>query len=474
MQVALPPGQASIDDLATPLHEVTFAVVDLETTGGAPAGFGITEVGAVKLRGGECQGTFQTFVNPGEPIPPFVSALTGITEAMVTPAPSVAEVLPPLLEFLRGAVIVGHNVRYDLAFLDAALAAHGYPPLLSHRRVDTLGIARRLVRDEVTDLRLATLARHLRVPTTPTHRALEDALATGEVLHALLERAGTLGVLALDDLLGLSTIRAHPTAGKLKFTARLPRGPGVYLFRDRHGRVLYAGRASNLRARTRRHFAADGRRTVPQLLRETEAIDHVVCTHPIEAIVRHLRLVREHEPRFNPEPKAWRRYAYVSFGRDERCQLAPLASKAAARLVRDAITTAVADRKLVGSIVTRALDGEPELLTEPVAEQLAALVDAERFEDAALTRDRLAALTAALARQRLLESTLAMGTVRIDGLEIADGRLVLAEDAPRVTDRETVVLREEVDELVAVARWLERSPLPTTPAAAAATSATLS
>jgi DNA polymerase-3 subunit epsilon len=469
MPVALPPGQASIDDLATPLHEVTFAVVDLETTGGAPDGRGITEVGAVKLRGGECQGTLQTFVNPGEPIPPFVSALTGITEEMVTPAPGVAEVLPSLLEFLRGTVIVGHNVRYDLAFLDAALAAHDYPPLLAHWRVDTLALARRLVRDELTDLRLATLARHLRVPTTPTHRALDDARATGEVLHALLERAGTLGALALDDLLELPTMRAHPTSGKLKLTARLPRLPGVYLFRDRQGHVLYVGRASNLRGRVRRHFAADGRRTVPQLLRETAAIDHVVCTHPLEAIVRQLRLVGEHEPRWNPEWKAWRRYAYVAFGGGERPRLAPLPSRAAARLVRDAIMTAVGDRKRVRSVVARALDGEPGLLIEPIEEHLCTLVAAERFEEAALTRDRLAALTGALARQRLLDTTRATGTVRIDGLEISGGRLVLADDTAPPAEPDTAVQREEVDELLAVARWLRRSRLLTPAATAAAT-----
>ncbi|MGH9050978.1 MAG: exonuclease domain-containing protein [Acidimicrobiia bacterium] len=472
MEVALPLGRASIDDLATPLHEVTFVVVDLETTGGAPAGCGITEVGAVKLRGGECQGTFQTLVNPGEPIPPFVSALTGISEAMVTPAPSVAEVLPSLLEFLGGAVLVGHNVRYDLAFLRAALAAHGYPGWLAHRRVDTLAMARRLVRDEVADLRLGTLARHLRVPTTPTHRALDDARATGEVLHALLERAGTLGVLALDDLLELPAMRAHPTSGKLKLTARLPRVHGVYLLRDRVGRVLYVGRAANLRARVRRHFAADGRRTVPQLVRETTAIEHVVCTHPLEAIVRRLRLIREHEPRWNPEWRAWRRYAYVALGRGERSRLAPMPSRASAKLVRDAIMTAVADRTMVGSVVARALDGDPGLLTQPVEDHLAALVAAERFERAAQTRDRLAALRRALARQRLLDASLASGTVRADGLEVAGGRLVLAEDTPRMTDAGTAVPREEVDELMAVARWLARHPSPTasaTPAAATLT-----
>ena len=189
-----PAGQRSFTDLGTPLHDVTFVVVDVETTGGSPATCAITEIGAVKYRGGECLGTFQTLVNPGVPIPPTITVLTGITEAMVLPAPTIGDTLPHFLEFLGTAgpdrVLVGHNVRFDVAFLDAALTAHGYDRL-RHTRVDTVGLARRLVRDEVPNLRLGTLARHLRATTEPVHRALEDAKATLEVLHVLLERAGT-------------------------------------------------------------------------------------------------------------------------------------------------------------------------------------------------------------------------------------------------------------------------------------------
>src|SRR4029077_9890848 len=104
--------QGSFDDLGTPLHQVTFCVVDVETTGGSAADGGLTEIGAVKLRGGECLGTFQTFVNPGTRIPAQITMLTGIPQAMVLPAPRDHEVLPTLLEFVGDAVIVGHNVRY--------------------------------------------------------------------------------------------------------------------------------------------------------------------------------------------------------------------------------------------------------------------------------------------------------------------------------------------------------------------------
>ena len=122
-------GQRSLDDLGTPLADLTFCVLDLETTGTSPADCAITEVGAVKLRGGECLGTFQTLVDPGCAIPPRITVLTGITEASTRDAPTIDAVLPALLEFLGGAVVVGHNVRFDLAFLGAALERAGRPPL---------------------------------------------------------------------------------------------------------------------------------------------------------------------------------------------------------------------------------------------------------------------------------------------------------------------------------------------------------
>src|SRR5436309_7173969 len=217
--------QRSFDDLGTPLSETTFCVVDVETTGGSALTGALTEVGAVKLRGGECLGTFQTLVNPGVPIPPEITILTGITEAMVIPAPLIDEVLPSLLEFAGEAVIVGHNVRYDLGFLNAELARAGRARL-SNRFVDTCSLARRLVKEEVPDCRLSTLASRLRLGHRPTHRALDDALATGDLLHLLLERAGSLGVLGLDDLLQLPTIQGHPELNKLRLTNDLPRRPG--------------------------------------------------------------------------------------------------------------------------------------------------------------------------------------------------------------------------------------------------------
>ena len=187
------------------LRETTFVVVDLETTGGRATGDGenvdaITEIGAVKVRGGAVLGELATLVDPGRSIPPQIVALTGITSAMVCNAPKIDTVLPAFLEFARGAVLVAHNAGFDIGFLRAAAErcqiAWPRPPVLC-----TVRLARRvLTRDEAPSVRLSALARLFGAGTTPTHRALDDARATVDVLHGLIERVGNQGVHTYTDL----------------------------------------------------------------------------------------------------------------------------------------------------------------------------------------------------------------------------------------------------------------------------------
>lgn len=301
-----------VDDpaLSTPLSEVTFVVLDLETTGGSPAACAITEVGALKFHGGACTGAFETLVNPGVPIPPDIVYFTGITEAMVAPAPDISSVLPAFSEFIGDAVIVGHNVRFDLAFLRANRARLGYPPA-TNRSVDTCTLARRLLVDEVPDCKLGTLARHLATPTVPCHRAFADAAATAELFHLFLERVGTIGVTALDDLLALPATAKHPQFAKLRWVAPLPRSPGVFAFRDGRGDVIYVGRAQNLRRRVRSLFTSTDRRRIGPLLREAQSLDHHPCADDAGAQALELELLRRHLPRYNRQVRLWERQRYV-------------------------------------------------------------------------------------------------------------------------------------------------------------------
>ena len=196
--------QTTSENLGRSLAETTFVVLDLETSGGSPnLGAHITEIGAVKIRGGEIIGKFQTFVNPGTPIPYFITELTGITDEMVFDSPSIDETFPTLLEFLGSeheTVFVAHNAPFDLSFLRAAAVLQEYP-WPKFVVIDTAKLARRVLsRDEVTNCKLGTLAEYFSATVSPTHRALDDALATVDVLHALIGRVGSLGINTLAEL----------------------------------------------------------------------------------------------------------------------------------------------------------------------------------------------------------------------------------------------------------------------------------
>lgn len=453
--------QASFDELGTPLSEVTFCVLDLETTGGSAADCEITEIGAARYRFGEETGSFQTLVNPGAPIPPFITVLTGITQAMVVEAPSIEAALPALLEFVGDAVVVGHNLRFDLSFIGAAARRLGYPAL-ENRTLDTVALARRLVRGEVRNLKLSTLAAYFRSPITPTHRALDDARATAHVLWGLLERAGTLGVTALEDLLALPTARGSAHYRKIHLADELPRRPGVYMFKDRNQQVFYVGKAANLRSRVRSYFYGDERKSVTNMLRELAEVDYRVCQSTIEAEVTELRLIHAWRPRHNRRsrpPKAshfvkltdeaFPRLSLVrKLGDEQASYLGPFRSRRGAEVVMAAIWDAVPVRRCtdrpgsratpcaaaqmgvslcpcdgtltmaeyapVVNLIRRALASQPELLLGPLAARVRRLADEQRFEEAATVRDRHRALARALERRRAWQAMQEAGRFEVE------------------------------------------------------------
>jgi DNA polymerase-3 subunit epsilon len=343
-----PAVQPSFADLGTPLRDVTFVVVDLETTGGRAADDGITEIGAVKVRGGEVLGEFQSLVDPGRPVPAFVARLTGITSAMVATAPPLDLVLPSFLEFARDAVLVAHNAPFDVGFLRAACERRGYA-WPGFAVVDTVPLARRVVtRDEAPNHKLATLAALFAARTSPDHRALADARATVDVLHALLERLAPLGVQHLEDLATAADPVPPQVRRKRTLADGLPEGPGVYLFRGQGDEVLYVGTSTNLRKRVRSYFtAAEKRRRITEMVRIAHAVTAVECATPFEAQVRELRLIAEHAPRYNrrskhPERRTWVRltdepYPRLSIVRDVRAGTPHIGPFGSRRVAQDAV-----------------------------------------------------------------------------------------------------------------------------------------
>jgi DNA polymerase III epsilon subunit family exonuclease len=199
--------QSSIQEMGETLHDARFVVLDLETSGGAPhLGAGITEIGAVKISGGEVLGTFSTLINPGHPIPSYITELTGIDDGLVANAPSINEVLPDLFQFFEDerTVFVAQNAPFDLSFLKAAARLHGHSwPAM--RILDTAIIARRtLSRDEAPNCKLGTLAEIFGAEVVPNHRALDDARATVDVLHGLFERLAGFDIFTVEEVLNFT------------------------------------------------------------------------------------------------------------------------------------------------------------------------------------------------------------------------------------------------------------------------------
>ena len=445
--------QGTLDELGTALSAVTFVVVDLETTGGSPAGAHITEIGAVKVCGGEVIGELQTLVNPAEPIPAFISVLTGITDRMVADAPRIDSVLPAFLEFARDAVLVAHNAPFDIGFLKAAAArtGHDWPRF---QVVDTAHLARQLVtRDEAPNRKLSTLAQLFGAATTPDHRALHDARATVDVLHALLARVGNLGVDTLEELTTFSSRVSSAQRRKRYLAEGLPSAPGVYLFKDRQGRVLYVGTSRDIRRRVRTYCTASEQRTrMAEMVGLAESVTPVVCHTTLEAEVRELRLIAEHKPRYNrrsrhPERALWVKLTVEAFPRlsivrevrdDGTRYVGPFSSRLAAESAIAALHEVVPLRQCTkklsvrgrsadcalaqmgrcgapctgsqsvedyASVVAEAaavLGGDAREVVSALHERMGLLAGQERFEDAGAVRDRMLHLVRAAARAQRL------------------------------------------------------------------------
>jgi DNA polymerase-3 subunit epsilon len=438
--------QRSFDDLGTPLSDVTFVVLDVETTGGSPESACLTEVAAARYRGGELLGTYRTFVRPDTRIPPYITALTGISDAMVADAPPVGEMLASFLEFLGGAVVVGHNVRFDLSFINHALTSTGRPRL-ANATVDTLALARRLVRDMVPNCKLGTLASSLRLDHQPCHRALDDVLATGDLLHALIERAGIYGIVGLEELLNLPKLVGHPQADKLRLTTRLPHRAGVYWFCDAAGNVLYVGKATDLQSRVRSYFSGDSRHKIGQLLRQLDAVHHHVCPGPLTAAVLEGRLIRAWAPPFNRQGKVRRKLSGATSSEPKR------------------------SRRRRGDPTTEQLEGDPAALLGPLAERVTALSINQRYEDAARVRDEAERLRHLMTRHRRVESLRRAGRMDLvvdgEGMVTLDCGLLVETASLFGPDGEFVTATDPAftlsadghdNERLIVAQWLRAHP----------------
>jgi DNA polymerase-3 subunit epsilon len=388
-------GLAGSPHHETLLEDAELVVFDLETTGLSASRCRICEIGAVRVRAFELEDTFSTLVNPGTYLPGAVAALTGICEHELRRAPTIETALRSFLAFAGDIPLVAHNARFDVGFLDHAVDR------LTGRRcaatvIDTVWLARRLLDRRSERFSLAQLAHFFGTSERPCHRALPDALATAEILVSLLGLAQERGARTIADVVELAAPRARKLHDKRSLVAGAPTTPGVYLFRDRTGTVLYVGKARDLRARLRSYFS--GTRQRPAVEAALGALAHVewhVHGSELEAALEELRLIRELRPAANARATRPERLVYLARGAKgwsvaaEPGPYGPLRSKhRAQQAVR----------------VLRDFEGDdPADAISAARAKLRRLATQQRFEDAARFRDRLSALEETVERVAELE-----------------------------------------------------------------------
>jgi DNA polymerase-3 subunit epsilon len=392
------------------LEEAEFVVFDLETTGLSAERSRICELGAVRVRALELVDSFQSLVNPGVPLPDPVARLTGLREQELRGAPRVAGVVRRFLDFAADDLLVAHNARFDQRFLERQLLfMHGRR--LSEPPLCTAALARRLLEGRRRRVGLASLAQFFGVSTTPCHRALPDAEATAEVLVHLIGLAQELGARRLSELRVLAAPRKRRVYGKRSLANGAPTRPGVYLFRDRHGQVLYVGRARDLRARLRSYFRSERQRpSVEAALHALDRIEWRVLGSELEAALEELRLIRELQPPANSRSRRKEHGVYLRRRGDDfvvsktATPLGPIGSRRQAALAARALASSTEEEldDLFG-------DGPLPRLRA----RLAHLAECQRYEEAARLRDRVEALEHVLDRLRRLERLRGLGVCLI-------------------------------------------------------------
>lgn len=433
---------------------LSFAVVDLETTGGSAIYDRIVEVAVVRVEGGEIVDRYEQLVDPKVAIPPFITRLTGIDGRMVTGKPTFGEIAGDVRAALGTGPLVAHNASFDEAFLRHAFARLGTK--LTNQKLCTLRLARRLL-PRLPTYRLDALTTYFGIKNRKRHRALGDAEATAQVLARLLDLAAERGIDTLDGLLGL---QANPVGKKPRTVDEsviqaLPAGHGVYMLKDADGHVLYVGKSVHVRQRVREHLRG-GSPDQPRLQRRVKQIvdvEGIGTGSELEALFLESRLIKRYLPEANLLQRNDRDYPFIRvdasdpFPRLEATRQPPAANdvllgpfrrsgtvsatvdflteQLGLRQCTDPIKPGMSACALldmgrclgpcIGAVdadryratVDRAvavLEGRDETLIAALTERRDALAEDLRFEDAAWLRDRIRGLEHVITVQRRLKS----------------------------------------------------------------------
>lgn len=276
-----------------------YAIVDIETTGSYAAANGITEISVQIIEEGMVVQRYETLINPLHIIPSYITALTGITNQMVAEAPLFEEVAEDIFELLRGKVFVAHSVNFDYSFLKSQLAFCGFA--LNTPKLCTVRLSRKIL-PGCLSYSLGKLCRELGIPHMNQHRAGGDTDATVALFQLLLEK-DTNGYIEKSLKRTSKEQVLPPNVPKSDFD-KLPYTPGVYYFHDEKGKVVYVGKAKNIRYRVSSHFSNNATSKQKQnFMRHVHHISFEECGTELVAAVKESTEIKKLWPKFNASQK---------------------------------------------------------------------------------------------------------------------------------------------------------------------------
>ncbi|MDQ3098717.1 MAG: exonuclease domain-containing protein [bacterium] len=299
----------------TPLRDLPYSVVDLETTGTKAGVNQIIEIGIVTIQQGQIIETYQTFLNPGVEIPPFISQMTGIRNSDVEYAPLLPDIAPKILPMLQDTIFVAHNAAFDYNFLQKNLRLAGFE--FASPKICTVQLSRKLI-PQLAHHTLDDLARHFHIEIPNRHRALDDALATGKSLLNMFDILVEGGKKIFGALQELTTPPETKKYQQIKNQIdELPFSPGVYLMKNADEQIIYIGKSKCLQKRVRSYFY-NGRKTrkLEKLVQTVEKIEHIQTGSELSALLLESKKIKEHLPVFNKMIRDYKAYPFLKISNE--------------------------------------------------------------------------------------------------------------------------------------------------------------
>jgi DNA polymerase-3 subunit epsilon len=304
-----------------PINKAKFCVLDFETTGKSAAQGKAIEIGLVKVKNLKIGDTFQSFLNPEQTIPYFITQLTTITNNDVEDAPLFSGIADDIIEFIGDSILVAHNMPFDYSFLKKEFADADIP-LIDNPTLCTLKLARKVF-PNLKSKSLSSLVKHLRLRHRNVHRALGDASVTAKLLIKLVTiLKEEHNIENLNDLLSFQTVASSGKPFRIMKKkladgfASLPNNPGIYLFKNAKDRIIYIGKAKSLKTRVRNYFSSNADRRTKKIIRAASRLDHITTNSELTALLAEAELIKLEVPSHNHQLKKYSQTYFIKLNQN--------------------------------------------------------------------------------------------------------------------------------------------------------------